>query len=213
MKVGTVIRTLITEGKISDPDQPKGRLLAAAAKLFREKGYAETTVRELAAEVGILSGSIFHHFSSKGEILFAVMKEVVVSMETALALALEEADTTEQKIRTLIVIELAFIHGKTRNATAVLISEWRSLTEEQQQYLLKERKAYFDLWHEVLAQAQQEGLTHIEPIYLRQLLNGAIVWTAYWYKPGGALSMSALVERVLGLAINGGVENKEILTG
>jgi TetR/AcrR family transcriptional regulator, cholesterol catabolism regulator len=201
MKVGTVIRTLIDEGKISDPDQPRGRLLAAAAKLFREKGYAETTVRELAAEVGILSGSIFHHFNNKGEILFAVMKEVVVSMEVALEMALSEAETTEQKIRTLIAVELGFIHGKTSNATAVLVSEWRSLTKEQQTYLLKERKAYFDLWHEVLEQAQQQGLTRIEAIYLRQLLNGAIVWTAYWYKPGGELSMSRLVEKVLALAV------------
>jgi len=202
MKVSTVITTLISQGKISDPDQPRGRLLAAAAKLFREKGYAQCTVRELAAEVGILSGSIFHHFPSKADILFAVMKEVVLSMEVALEMALSEAQNTEQKIRTLIAVELGFIHGKTSNATAVLVSEWRSLTPEQQQELLRERKAYFDLWHHVLAEAQQQGLTHIEPIYLRQLLNGAIVWTAYWYKPGGALSMSKLVDRVLSLAIH-----------
>lgn len=202
MKVSTVITTLIAQGKISDPDQPRGRLLAAAAKLFREKGYAETTVRELAAEVGILSGSIFHHFSSKDEILFCVMKEVVLSMELALELALQEAQTTEAKVRALIAIELAFIHGKTSNATAVLVSDWRSLSAEQQKYLLQERKAYFDLWQQVLGQAQQEGLTRIEPIYLRQLLNGAMVWTAYWYKPGGELSMSQLVDKVLALAIH-----------
>ena len=48
----------------------------------------------------------------------------------------------------------------------------------------------------------QQGLTHIEAIYLRQLLNGAIVWTTYWYKPGGELSMSKLVDKVLALAIH-----------
>lgn len=202
MKVSSVINKLIEEGKVSDPSQPKGRLLAAAAKLFREKGYAETTVRELAAEVGIQSGSIFHHFDSKGEILFNVMKEVVLSMEVALEMALEEANSTEEKIRALIMNELAFIHGKTGNATAVLVHEWRSLNKEQQQDLLKERAAYFDIWQKVFEQAEQEGMINIEPVYLRQLINGAIIWTGNWYKPGGKLSMSNLVDRILLLALN-----------
>lgn len=201
MKQSTVINRLIEQGKVSDPSQPKGRLLAAAAKLFREKGYNQTTVRELAAELGILSGSLFHHFDSKSEILFNVMKEVVLSMEVALEMALEECSTTEDKIRALIINELAFIHGKTGNASAVLVHEWRSLSKEQQQYLLKERAAYFDLWQKVFEQAEKEGLISIEPVYLRQLLNGAIIWTGNWYKPGGSLSMSALADKIMTLVL------------
>ena len=67
--VGQLLRNMIASGQISDPASPRGRLLAAAAKLFRAKGYSRTTVRDLAAEVGILSGSIFHHFNNKDEIL------------------------------------------------------------------------------------------------------------------------------------------------
>ena len=46
-------------------DSPRGRLLSAAAHLFRDKGFDRTTVRDIAASVGIQSGSIFHHFKSK----------------------------------------------------------------------------------------------------------------------------------------------------
>ena len=58
-------------------DSPRGRLLSAAAHLFRDKGFDRTTVRDIAASVGIQSGSIFHHFKSKEDILFAVMEEVI----------------------------------------------------------------------------------------------------------------------------------------
>ena len=84
---GELLRKMIAAGQISDPASPKGRLLAAAAKLFREKGYSRTTVRDLAAEVGILSGSIFHHFANKDEILFGVMREVVSAMNASLPLS------------------------------------------------------------------------------------------------------------------------------
>lgn len=199
--IGAIMHTLVADGRISDPGSAKGRLLAAAAKLFREKGYAGTTVRDLAAEVGILSGSIFHHFSNKEEILFVVMLEVVIAMEEALKDALAEAETTRDKIRALITTELDFIHGEAGNATAVLIYEWRVLSREQQQKILKGRENYFKYWHETLQQAKADGLTVIEPEYLRQLLHGALAWTTYWYKPDGKLSVEQLSDRALTLVV------------
>lgn len=201
MDIGVIVGQLIAEGRISDPDTAKGRVLRAAAALFRQNGYAGTTVRDLAAEVGILSGSIFHHFSSKEEILFSVMQEVVVAMEEALRASLALAETTRDKVRTLITTELMFIHGEAGDATAVLMHEWRSLSPDQQQKLLQNRKAYFGLWQQTLERARTEGMTVVEPEYLRQLVHGALAWTTYWYRPGGKLSLDQLADRALTLAI------------
>ena len=201
MDIGAIKRQLVATGQMSDPDTAKGRLLRAAAALFRENGYGGTTVRDLAAKVGILSGSIFHHFSSKEEILFSVMQDVVVEMEEALRASLALAETTRDKVRTLIMTELSFIHGDASDATAVLMHEWRNLSPEQQERLLKGRKAYFGLWQQTLERAREEGMTVIEPEYLRQLLHGALAWTTYWYRPGGKLSLDQLADRALALAI------------
>jgi len=54
-------------------DSPRGRVLRAAAYLFHLQGYSRTTVREIAQVVGIQSGSLFHHFKTKEDILCAVM--------------------------------------------------------------------------------------------------------------------------------------------
>lgn len=194
------IRQMIADGLITDPASPKGRLLAAAAKLFRKNGYSRTTVRVLAAEVGILSGSIFHHFRNKDEILFGVMSEVVVAMTACLKTALSSSINPRAKVRALISNELMFIHGKTGDAAAVLVYEWRALSTEKQALILKDREIYDQLWFETLEDARNCGLTVVESDILRYLIHGAIVWSVYWYDEQGQLTMEELVDRTLTLA-------------
>ena len=55
-------------------------IVAAAAKVFRTKGYHAATVRDIAEEVGILKGSLYHHFASKEELLYLVVKEPIAQM-------------------------------------------------------------------------------------------------------------------------------------
>src|SRR5262247_2379200 len=66
---------LIAAGRVSDPTSARGRLLREALDLFARQGYARTTVRDLARAVGIQSGSLFHHFSSKEDIFCAALGE------------------------------------------------------------------------------------------------------------------------------------------
>jgi len=187
-----------------DPDTARGRLLAAAAGLFREKGYAGTTVRDIAGAVGILSGSLFHHFSSKEDILFAVMESVIAAMRRDLEAALADASTPQARVRALIAVELAYLHGPASNATSVLFHDWRALSPERQTPLLQGRDAYFALWHDTLAQAHAAELTALEPEVLRQFLHGALAWTSFWYRPEGGLSLDALTDRAVALAVGRG---------
>ena len=61
----------------------RNELILTAARLFREQGYERTTVRELAGAVGLQSGSLFHHFRNKEEILLAVMANGIQSEKKA----------------------------------------------------------------------------------------------------------------------------------
>ena len=199
--VGRLVRDLIDSGRISNPSKPRGRILAVAAKQFCANGYSSTTVRDLAAEVGILSGSIFHHFKNKEEILFCVMQEVVLAMDYVLAQSLSESGTVKQRLRSLIATELLFIHGTTHNASSVLVSEWRALSSEHQAQVLNSRKSYDGLWLEILSQAQREKLIVNDPVLLHKLLHGAMAWSQHWYQPDGTVTMDQLIDQVLNLAI------------
>ncbi|WP_417589469.1 TetR/AcrR family transcriptional regulator [Pararhodobacter oceanensis] len=185
------------EHALFDPETAKDRLLAAAARLFRQKGFAKTTVRDLAAEVGLQSGSLFHHVRSKDDILFAILERVITGMTRDLAAALEAAPDLRGRMRALIAVELTYLHGPAANATAVLFHDWRALPEDRQAQLLRGRDAYFEMWSAVLTEARAEGLTRVEPMILRQFLHGALAWTSFWYQPAGEVTLDKLIDDAL----------------
>lgn len=184
-------------------DSPRGRLLAAAAHLFRTKGFERTTVRDLAQAIGIQSGSIFHHFKSKEEILRCVMEEVIHFNTDRMKAALMQAQSPRDKLLALIRSELVSINGETGEAMAVLIYEWRSLSEESQRFILTLREHYEQLWLTVLNEAKAAGLipSHVDTFVLRRFLTGALSWSNYWYKPNGPLTIDQLAEQALSLAL------------
>ncbi|RYE71640.1 MAG: TetR/AcrR family transcriptional regulator, partial [Oxalobacteraceae bacterium] len=131
-----VMRTMVDAGQLTDPDSARGKLLQTAAHLFRNKGFERTTVRDLASAVGIQSGSIFHHFKSKDEILRAVMEETIHYNTAMMRASLEEATNVRERVLALIRCELQSIMGGSGEAMAVLVYEWRSLSAEGQAEVL-----------------------------------------------------------------------------
>ena len=189
--------TLITAGEISDPEGPRGRLLAAAAQLFQDKGFARTTVRDIAGEVGILSGSIFHHFRNKEELLCQVMLEVTRVARARMNAAVARATDPRDCLLACIRCELEAIHGIAVPGFPILVAEWRSLSADNQRLVLAERERYEAIWIEALS-ARPEGVGIADPQLARKLLLGALAHTHSWFRPRrGGLSLPALTEQAL----------------
>ena len=182
-------------------DSPRGRLLSAAAHLFRDKGFDRTTVRDIAASVGIQSGSIFHHFKSKEDILYAVMEEVIHFNTARLRDAMAAEATTEGKLRALIRAELQSIVGDTAEAMTVMVTEWRCLGEDKQRKALELRSIYEQLWLDVLTDLHQQGILKTDPFIMRRLLTGMTGWTPNWFDREGPLSLDDLADIILARVI------------
>lgn len=195
------MRDLVASGQITDPDSARGKLLQTAAHLFRSKGYERTTVRDLASAVGIQSGSIFHHFKSKDEILRSVMEETIRYNTALMQASLAEASEPRGRVLALIRCELQSIMGGTGEAMAVLVYEWRSLSEDGQAFILELRDNYEQLWLQVLGEARAAGYFKTDPFILRRLLTGALSWTNTWFHPEGPMSLEQLAEEALSLVI------------
>ncbi len=194
-------QVLVDQGVVNAPDSAKGRLLQAAATLFKEKGYERTTVRDLGKAVGIQSGSLFHHYPNKEAILRAVMEEAIILNTELMKASLAQANKPEDKILALIRCELESVLGETGAAMTVLVYEWRSLKEESQLEILKLREIYENLWISTLAEAKEAGSVVIDPAVLRRLLTGALSWTVNWYRKEGDLTVEQLAQMALSLAI------------
>lgn len=203
-KARAVMQQLVASGQVTDPESARGKLLQTAAHLFRSKGYERTTVRDLAGAVGIQSGSIFHHFKSKDEILRSVMEETVRYNTALMNAALAEASDLRGRVLALIRCELQSIMGGTGEAMAVLVYEWRSLSDEGRAHILALRDTYEQIWLDVLGEARKAGYVKGDPFILRRFLTGALSWSTTWFRQDGKMSLDQLAEEALTLVIKEG---------
>ncbi len=176
-------------------------LVLAAAQMFREQGYERTTVRELAAAVGLRSGSLFHHFRNKEEILLAVMADGIQSViDEGLTLLQTQADPS-RCLEGLFRLHMnSLIHGVGGNAMHAIIFDWRSLSDEGKRRTRELSDAYEALWHRAITDAVAAGLIAGEPVLIRKYVLGGMNHMVRWYKPEGRVPPETFIEEMLRVA-------------
>mgnify|MGYP002737474705 FL=1 len=176
-------------------------LTRLAAQLFVQEGFDRTTVRMLAQEMGIKSGSLFHHFRDKQEILAAVIEE---GTQNALVMArqalVECAPDAESRLRAMARAHLETLLTD-RNAHVVALYEWRRLDAEARDHLSHLRDAYEALWEEVIDAALAAGLVHGDRFLVSRLVMGALNWTVRWYDPKGPRTPDDLADELVAMII------------
>lgn len=178
------------------------QVLVVGARLFRERGYERTTVRDLANEIGVRSGSVFYHFRTKEEILASIMQLGFERALTHVDSALSEQVLPLDRFRVLILAHLEVLLIETPDAMAVALREWDSLTSDSRAQLVPLRDSYEKRFQQVIAEAAEEQIISADLDLYRLFLLGALNWTIQWYQQGGGLSVSDLARRFSEFAIS-----------
>lgn len=192
---GAILRSV----KSDDPARRRA-LRSAAARLFREVGYAGATVRDIARAVGIQSGSIFYYYGTKEDILVDVMDEGLARFVRAAERPIGVVSDPRERLRAMIVGHLEALHGRS-DEVAVVLSEWRSLSARSRRRIVKQRDRVDAMWDEALGAAAQAGLVGGDTKLLRLALLGAMNWSLQWYTPRGRLTIEAMADRLLALIL------------
>jgi|SRR5450830_739242 len=167
-------------------DVPRDRILRSAAQLFRQKGFKGTTVRDIAEAVGIQSGSLFHHFASKEEILLEIMREAFVSVCLAHERVLATEPDPIRQLRALIHEELdAILSEERRDYHAVLYFDWREAPEAALPELTLLRKRFQGCWLQALHACAQAGILRCPPDIAEHVIYGTLRGVMTWFKKGG----------------------------
>ncbi len=177
-----------TEGNRREP------LLRAAARLFRDRGYRGTTIRDIAGAVGMRSGSPHYHFATKQEMLRAVILE---GMRAALA-DLEAIEARglgpREALGALVRAHLGVIHDKGRDFVPVMLSEFRELDPATRREIIALRDRYERIWQRALERLGAAGQVRRADRYARLFVLGALNWSSRWYRARGELSLDRLAE-------------------
>jgi AcrR family transcriptional regulator len=172
----------------------RGQLIRESARLFREKGYEATSVRDIAAATGLQSGSWVYHFKTKQDILAAVMEEGLQrALERIEAIGREQLSPREQ-FRALLRAHLDTILAPGQDFIPVLLYEWRALAKKSRPRVVALQRRYEAVWDQVIAQLQHSG-EWAQPTRIdRLLMFGALNWMAHWYRPNGPFDVAQLAD-------------------
>lgn len=180
-------------------------LLRIAADLFAERGYVATTVRDIADEAGILSGSLYHHFDSKESMIDAILSGFIEETLSGYEAVIAEGKGPTETFKGLIQ---ASLDGMVGNRSAILIyqNEARFLAAEPRfAYLGNAHRKFERIWTEVLKRGVKSGEFRegIDPKLVYRLVRDA-VWTApRWYRPGGSPKLEKIAEQYLAVLVDG----------
>jgi TetR/AcrR family transcriptional regulator, cholesterol catabolism regulator len=163
------------------------RVLLGAARLFREHGYAATSVRDIAREAGILPGSLHYRYATKEDILSALMERAIDRLIAGVLAATAATVDPLERVQ-LAMAEHLRILLSGEDAVYVLFYDWRSLSRAAERAIVKHRRRYEAFADELLEQAAASAALQpdVDLFLVRQLAFGATNWAAQWFEPGGA---------------------------
>lgn len=173
-----------TEGERDDGNRRQA-LISAAAQLFKRQGYDATSTREIAALVGMQSGSPFYHFGNKQDLLLAVMVE---GMQQAIArqhaaCTHTTVDSARERLRQLIRHHFDVLLGPDSDFIPVMLYEWRSLAPAQRKTITELKDDYEAAWIPVLQALHDAGQLQAPMGLARLMIFGALNWSVQWYEP------------------------------
>jgi AcrR family transcriptional regulator len=181
----------------------RAELLRASARLFRERGFDGTTVRDIADAVGMRSGSPFYHFKSKQDILAAVMEEGLVAGLAVTEQIASSALGPREKFRALVRAHLETVLAEGHDFIPVLLYDWRALSEELKEKIIALKDRYDLQWQRAVTDLKDAGLINTDTKVARLLILGAINYTVQWYKPGKGVSLDQLADEAVAMFLHG----------
>lgn len=181
------------------------QLLAIGAQMFAAKGFTQTTVRDIADAAGILSGSLYHHFASKEEMLHEVLAGFMAGHFERSQEIVEKAESPSAALDGLIRESFETMHNDPEGV-ALYQSEQKFLASvEGFEFLGVASRKVERLWISVLDAGKESGdfREDLNTQFTYRFIRDAVWSTWRWYKPGGRHSLQSVADAYLSLLHEG----------
>jgi TetR/AcrR family transcriptional regulator, cholesterol catabolism regulator len=187
--------------------QKRDKILAAAAKVFKEKGYAEATLNDVASEAGTFAGSLYYYFDSKEALVAEVLglgTSRVADLVSAKVAALPKNTGKLERLSIALRSHLALALERDDFALAY----WRII--DQVPAAIRETnasgpRAYGRFWKKLVQEAQDAGEVRadLDPRIVSLMFLGSTLYALDWYHEEGSYSVDDLADVLLAMTLDG----------
>jgi TetR/AcrR family transcriptional regulator, cholesterol catabolism regulator len=179
-------------------------IIAAAAKVFQTKGYHAATVQDIADAVGILKGSLYHHFKSKEDLLYLIVKEPIARLYERMTDIASSDLPASEKLRRAIRTQLEAFDQHHPNRFVYLRERDEMKRRFREQFKLSP-KQYERCWQQILREGMKSGefRPDLDVQVVSYGLLGMLNWLHNWYDPRGRLSVREVGDQLAALALAG----------
>lgn len=168
-------------------------MVAAATKLFNERGFQGTSVRAIAEAAGMHSGGLYSHFASKEALLHHIVTEANIQVQAAVEAVHHSDLDPEAKFRAALLAHVtANIEVGAAAISRIFLTEWRHLAGAELQEVLEQRRAYEQLWNAIIVEAIDAGVFRktLDPNMGRLVTLSVGNWAVMWFRPDGPQTVS-----------------------
>lgn len=185
-------------------DDPRAEILRRAAELFARKGYADSSLNELAAAMSYSKGAIYNYFSSKQEIYDAIIIFTLTGLYETGAAAVRMSDPPAERLRRFMVAHARFLADNYDCFVATLVGFSGMANAGLKDDALKLRDAHEGLLREILAAGIADGsFRGIDAAMAGRAVLSLLSWMVRWFKPGGPKTAQAVAEDYFDLVMRG----------
>lgn len=183
----------------------RNELLALAATMFAQRGLRATTVCDIADSAGILSGSLYHHFSSKEE----MVDEVLRGFLDWLFARYEQIVATEpnplERLKGLFMASFEAIENRHAEVVIYQDEAMRLAEQERFAYVDERNREQRKMWVDVLNQGISQGYfspdVDVDLVY--RFIRDTTWVSVRWYQPGGPLTAEQVGQQYLAIVLGG----------
>lgn len=175
---------------------------AAALALFVERGFEKTSVDDIVTSAGVTKGAMYHHFSSKQDLLFDIYMRLITIQSEHLAAIVSRPAPAIARLRAAAV-DVILTSIEVRDEATVFFRSRHLLSPEHQAEVAARRAEYAALFEGLLQEGMDEGSVRgdLPQIVPETFFLGAVHYLAEWYDPDGPLTPAALADAYADLLI------------
>jgi TetR/AcrR family transcriptional regulator, cholesterol catabolism regulator len=182
----------------------KEQVIRSAAELFREKGYAASSMRDLAQKLGIEAASLYSHIKSKEEILQQLCFDMATEFRKSLTEVEKKNVTATEKLRLGIIGHIQ-VMAKDLTASAVFMNEHRHLSQPFLNDFLLLRINYINRFKAIIEDGTKKGefKETIDKKLAVMTLFSSLNWMPMWYDPQSKIDPQNLGQQLADMLVNG----------